>query len=331
MNARLIGYDLIRSFAIFIIYFGHIDKQITHESVLCFSYNGSPISLSLLSFISAVLILKKKEPIEILMVKRISKIFIPLFFCLSCVLILHYFQNKNIFCQHTLLHFMGLTAFFDIFAVSNTASIGSGLWFITAICTMYIALPVLKLIFINHRGFIYLLLVILVSLFLNNNIDGSQRLWGVFIPFYLGVYLTVNDKIKSLTEINIIVSGLSVILVLIVSTVVIAQRQPYSVRLILYVFYPLAFVPLLFFISNILSEKALQVISFFSSISYEFYILHFYFINKNFYEIFPDHFGFCSHVILSFMMTLILSYFLSFFIKFFQRRLVSNISGMVLK
>lgn len=313
MTSRKDGYDLIRSVAILIVFFGHIlNKQISDDFGLLILRTLAPgLPMSLLGFISGALLSKTETDFGFFLIKRFSRIYTSLFLCLTCILIYHYFLGKDIISQHALLHYLGMSAFFEIFLVKNTATIGGGLWFITAICFMYILLPLLKHIFAHRKGTVHFILFIIGCTVLQFIMYGTQSLWNIVVSFSLGVYMQVKGLLPKLTEKNNRLYWLFAIALIIISALSTVKILPYSVRKILFVFYPLAFVPIFFSVSRILPKSIMSFVLFFASISYEFYILHFYFINKNFYEIFPPTFGLLSHIIISFTITCFLSFVLS--------------------
>jgi peptidoglycan/LPS O-acetylase OafA/YrhL len=123
---RDFGYDLIRTFAILCIFLYHIlNRQASNPVVLITINSLLVVSLSLLGFISAAL-LSDKSNIDFgtFLVKRLTRIYLPLILCLTVVLILHAWIGKTQIGQQVLLHFMGLTAFFKLLGVENKTSIG---------------------------------------------------------------------------------------------------------------------------------------------------------------------------------------------------------------
>ena len=313
VSPRVKEYDFIRVFAIFFVFIAHIlNTQLSNEYGLLLIRSLSPgLTMSLLGFISAVLLTKSVEPYGEFLVRRFSRIYTSLFVCLTPVLILHTFQGKDVISQHTLLHFFGFSAFFEIFLVKNKATVGSGLWFVTAILTMYILMPLLISIFKHKNNKIHFVIVIVFFTVLQFTTYGMQSFWNVCISFTLGVFLSTNKLLENLQKNGLINSLLISIFIVGLCALATYRILPYSVRGLLFVFYPIGFIPLFFSISNYISERIWKIIFFLSSLSYEFYILHFYLINKNLFELFPRNYELLSMLLISFMITLTLSLFCS--------------------
>jgi fucose 4-O-acetylase-like acetyltransferase len=149
MIKREEGYDFIRSVAILIVFFGHIlqiQARDGHTWFVIHALSLSPgMTMSLLGFISAVLLSDKEYDYGTFLVRRFTRIFIPLACCLFIMLAAHALLGKKIFTTHVLFHLLGLSAFLDLFEIKNKATIGGGLWFITAILIMYLILPLLHI------------------------------------------------------------------------------------------------------------------------------------------------------------------------------------------
>jgi peptidoglycan/LPS O-acetylase OafA/YrhL len=313
MDKREEGYDLIRTIAILIVFLGHIlGKQSNNETVLLAFESLSPgLTMSLLGFISAVLLSAKKYDFGSFLVKRFTRIYISLLLCLSVVLIAHSFLGKNVITQHTLLHLMGLSAFFELFLVENKSTIGGGLWFITAIVLMYLVFPLLQDLFRHRRGLLHLVLFVLACTLAHFVMYGTQSIWNVIISFSVGVYLGVNGhtgRLSSAGAIQPLVFALFLITIAVLST---ASVIPYSIRGLLFALYPLAFVPLLIAISRKLPRTVLYLSNFFAGLSYEFYILHFYLINEGFADFFPASTPIVGQIFISFCTTFIFAYIIS--------------------
>jgi peptidoglycan/LPS O-acetylase OafA/YrhL len=107
---RIEGYDFIRSITILTVFLAHVlDKQTTNKAVLLTIRSLSPgLTMSLLGFISAVLLSAKEYDFGTFLVKRFTRIYISLSFCLIVVLVAHALLGKKVITQHALLHFMGL-------------------------------------------------------------------------------------------------------------------------------------------------------------------------------------------------------------------------------
>lgn len=323
MAERLEGYDFVRSFAIFIVFLGHIlNKQSTNEAILLAVRSLSPgLTMSLLGFISATLLSTREYDFGSFLIKRFTRIYISLTLCLTIILIIHAIQGKNIISQHMLLHVMGLSAFFDLLSVQNKATIGSGLWFITAINLMYLLFPLLSRLFRHSRGLIHLFVIIVLCTALNFVMYGTSSIFNVVISFAVGVYLGVNGYSQRLiyAERNFLFTLSGCTGLLIVAALSTANIIPYEIRNLLFAFYPLAFVPFLFTISKNLPTPIQGAIGFFAGLSYEFYILHFYFINEGFRDFFTASTPLYSQIIISFVATFALAYIVSRIASFLRK------------
>jgi peptidoglycan/LPS O-acetylase OafA/YrhL len=311
---RVVGYDFIRSLAILIVFLGHIlDKQATNWGVLLAIRSLSPgLTMSLLGFISAALLSAKEYDFGTFLVRRFTRIYIPLVSCLSVILAAHALIGKKVITQHALLHLMGLSAFFELFGVQDKATIGAALWFITAIISMYLLFPLLQKLFRHPRGFLHLVLALVAFTGLNY-VTYVQSAWNVAISFSVGVYLGANAQINRLLNAGTARSILFSIGLVVVTALATEGILPYKVRGLLYSFYPLAFVPFLFAVAKKLPPAIVTAVSFFAGLSYEFYILHPYFINNRFQDFFPASTNLGTQIAISFIATLILSYVISNF------------------
>jgi len=312
MGHRIEGYDLIRSFAILTVFLGHILNRQTDGVIRLAVSSLSPgLTMSLLGFISAALLSTKKQDFGPFLVRRFTRIYIPLFLCLSIVLVIHAFIGKHVVSQHTLLHLMGLSAFFSLFLVENRSTVGDGLWFITAIMAMYLLLPLLSTLFRHRNGLLHLAAAIVACTALNFLMYSTSATWNVVISFSLGVYLGVNGRLERVSRTGIVFplvfsAGLATMAAL--ATV---KILPYAVRGLLFPLYPLAFVPLFFFIAKSLPKSVTRAATFFAGLSYGFYILHFYFINDGLRDLFPESLNLPSQIGIGFGITLVLAYVLS--------------------
>jgi surface polysaccharide O-acyltransferase-like enzyme len=315
MDKRIEGYDLTRSLAILVVFLAHIlDKQSTNRVVLLIIHSLSPgLTMSLLGFISASLLSAREYEFGSFLIKRFTRIFISLICCLTVILSAHALLGKKVITQHTLLHLMGLSGFFDLFLVQNKATIGYGLWFITAITLMYLVFPLLQKLFRHPHGLIHMFVFIVLCTILNFVMYGTSSIWNVFISFAVGTYLGANDYIKRLVnnETSVFFTLSGCIGLLIVSALSTSNVLPLAIRGVLFAFYPLVFIPLIFSISKKLSPPILTASSFFAGLSYEFYILHFYFINDGFKDFFPASTQLYGQIIIGFITTFALAYILS--------------------
>lgn len=313
MNKRIAGYDVIRSFAILFVFLGHIlSEQVNNAAVMLFMNSLSPgLTMSLLGFISGALLSTREYESGSFLIRRFSRIYISLVFCLAVIVVAHALLGKKIITQHLLLHFMGLSGFFDVFVVENKATVGDGLWFITAISVLYLVFPLLQKLFFHPRRLVHLLLFIALCTALNFVMYGTASSWNVAASYGLGVYCGVNGLAKRLLDpVSIVFPAFCCCVLFIVAALATAQVISYRIRGLLFAFYPLAFVPVLFAITKKLPSRVVTASSFFAGLSYEFYILHFYFINDGYKDFFPAS-PLAGQILIGFAATLVLAFVIS--------------------
>ena len=323
MDKRIEGYDFIRSFAILIVFLGHAFKHSTNEVIFLGTRSLSPgLTMSLLGFISAALLSARDDDFGAFLIKRFTRIYSSLMFCLIVVLTIHALLGKkvmelshagHVMAQHTLFHFMGMSAWFGLFEVESEVTIGPGLWFITVIILMYLVLPILRKLFQHPRGLIHVVLFVALCMMLNFVTYGGQAMWNVIISFAVGVYCGVNGYTTRLTDAGarMVVPLVGCIGLLTVAALSTAHVLPTSIRSLLFAIYPLAFIPVLFAVSQKLPKPILVASSVFAGLSYEFYILHFYFINDGFKDFFPAATPLYGQAIIAFVITVSLAYVIS--------------------
>jgi hypothetical protein len=131
------------------------------------------------------------------------------------------------------------------------------------------------------------------------------------MAFSLGVYLKTSSWFERFLQKSsayfLILS--SIILLLIAATFVL--DMPRATMHLLGALSPLVFIPLFFRLANGLHNRMTISFGIFAGMSYEFYILHFYFVNEGFREFFPMEVGLFGHIVISFVVVFILAYFLS--------------------
>lgn len=314
MNSRReFGLDFIRTACILIVFFGHIlNKQLPGSIPAVIDQTLSPgITMSLLGFISAVLLSGQANSDGEFLFRRFTRIYTSLVLTLLFILFIHFLEGKDIFHQHTLFHLLGLSGFITLFAGENHSTIGAGLWFITAILIMYVLFPLIKLLF-QHRYRKYHLAFLIVTFTVLDVVTyGTASTFNVFIAFTIGVYLSETNAVERLSKWSfkksVLVASVTYLLVLLATVHII----PYNLRHYFFALYPIAFVPFALNISSRLPEIIARPVTWFSLISYEFYVLHFYFINNRFYEFFPRTMGLFSHILISFAISTGLAYVFS--------------------
>nr|NJM02126.1 acyltransferase [Desulfobacula sp.] len=281
---KIVGFDFVRAFAIFFVFMGHIfgDKLIIRSL--------SPgLTMSVLGFISAYLLTSKYETFNgAFYVKRFSRIYSSLVVCLFFITLFHLFLSYEVINQHSIFHYMGLSFFMELFNVANKSSLGSGLWFVTIILLMYLLLPLICILYRHKYSKAHLIVVILLCLFFNMIMYGTASSWNVVMSFNIGSYVGMNSNIKTFIQKSFAFYLSTTLFILILCGLATSQIIPYEVRNFLLALYPFFAVPLLFKIGDNLKGGVEKIVIWFSSVSYEVYILHFYFINKNFSDIFPN-------------------------------------------
>jgi peptidoglycan/LPS O-acetylase OafA/YrhL len=312
MNKKIEGYNLIRAYAILMVFFYHIlNRQDPDGSILLALYIfGHPV-MALLGFISAVLLSKKDWDFGSFLVKRFTRIYIPLVLCLGVVMVLQAGVGKIVINRHTLYHLLGLTAFFKFFGVQSTATIGYGLWFVTVIVGMYLLFPVLSTLFKHRNGFWHLLGIVLFCMGMDYRLGGVEQTFVVAMGFSVGVYFGANQHLEGLSTQKTRLFFLFPIGLFSLCALSVAGIIPKLIYTLFYALSPVAFVPVLLAFAARLPAQILRGIGFFAGISYEFYILHFYFINEGFYDFFRISVDLKSHILISFTITLVLSYILN--------------------
>ncbi len=270
------------------------------------------LTMSLLGFISAALLSTRSDEPGSFWLRRFSRIYIPLFTCLAVVLVIQYLAGTvKAHTTDLVLHFLGLSGFFELFPHLNHASVGQGLWFVTTILSMYLLLPALQRVFAHRRGLIHLFIVIALSLAAYRWMNAGGA-WNVVIAFCIGTYLGVNGRLEALYRRPLALQLIFACCVLGVCALSSAKVIPFWIRGLLLPLYPLAFVPLFFAAAGVLPRWIKRAASRFAAVSYEFYILHFYFIGRGFDELFGGSIRMALEIPISFALTLAIATVLYF-------------------
>jgi peptidoglycan/LPS O-acetylase OafA/YrhL len=311
---RIEAYDLARSSAIVFVFLGHvIITQTTSFPLKVVLGTLSPgLSMSLLGFISAALLSTKTNDAGEFLVRRFSRIYIPLFTCLAMVIAIQAILGTAKIHTHLVLHFLGLSGFFELFLHVNKASVGQGLWFVTTILSMYLLRPALQRLFAHRRGLVHLLIVVGLSLAAYRWMNAAGA-WNVVIAFCIGTYLGVNGLLEALYRKPValyLVLGCCILAVCALSS---AKVIPFWFRGLLLPLYPLVFIPLFFAAARVLPRCINRAASGFAAVSYEFYILHFYFIARGFDELFGGTIRMRYELPISFVLVLAIATGLHFF------------------
>jgi len=313
---RSIGYDLIRSFCIIVVFVGHIiDRQSHNAFCLLISDILSPgLTMSLLGFISGIVLSSKYEYTRHadFLIARFIRIYIPLITCLILISIYVTILGQSIISQHSILHVMGLSGFFFLFGISSKSPLGQGLWFVTIIIVMYLLFPLFYKLFKHKHGVLHLLIIIISYTICDMLMYISAQMWNVSVSFCVGAYMGFNGKNHSVDTSDKLYMRLFLCAALL--AICIATKfgiMPVKLRRVLYALYPLAFTPVFFAIAHKLPKHITAIVAWFSGISYEFYILHFYFINDYYPTYLLNVDSLSIRIIVSFILTLCFSYLIS--------------------
>ena len=260
--------------------------------------------MSLLAFICACLLADNKlieNNFQVFLFKRLTRIYIPLVLCLTFAVALNMSYGLNVQIYHLIYNYLGVGLFFDWLKVPNNATVGWGTWFVTAILIMYMLLPALKLLFKHkNKNLHFILLYIFCETINFITMPPETSFWNVAIPFSLGVYLSVNGLLSDVVNTKLKHSIPLSFFVLVVCMLSSSGIINTDIRYLMYPLYPIIFVPLFFGVSNYLFIWLDNIVKKFSEISFEFYILQFYFSNGSFIKIFRNGFGLLTQIIIGF-------------------------------
>ena len=273
-------------------------------STVFFTSISPGITMSLLAFISACLLADNKlieNNFQVFLFKRLTRIYIPLVLCLTFAVALKMSYGLNVQIDHLIYNYLGLGLFFDWLKVPNNAIVGRGTWFVTAIIVMYMLLPALKLLFKHkNKNLHFILLYIFCETINFITMPPATSFWNVAISFSLGVYLSVNGLLSYLVNTKLKHSIPLSFFALVVCMLSSSGIINIYIRNLMYPVYPIVFAPMFFGVSNYLPIWIDNIVTNFSEISFEFYILQFYFINGSFIQIFGSGFGLLTQIIIGF-------------------------------
>ena len=283
MKDRLFYLDMARALSIITVFLAHIYSEQLPESYISkilFLFSPS-VPMALLAIVSAVLITPSvlKNAGDYLS-RRFVRIYIPLLICLGITFAFSRINNPwGYDSTHILLHSLGLSLFFELFNVQNNAGIGYGLWFITAILIMYVTIPMQVTLFKNKHSWLYLLILIALSTLLGLGFNTLADFPSVFSGFFIGVYLTVNNSYEK--ALNIKSSYLLILLIIGIAI----NYSPINIhgkwiKDLTSGVIALMMLALFYKMQKLTPYYIAKSITFFSLISYEFYMLHFSFINE---------------------------------------------------
>jgi len=312
---KISGFDFIRAFSIFFVFMAHIiNKQSDNQAILLIVRAISPgLTMSMLGFISGYLLSSKyKTSFDgKFFIKRFSRIYSSLFICLTFIVIMHIILSYDVINQHLIIHYMGLSFFIELMQVENNSSIGGGLWFITIINIMYLTLPLITYIYSHKNKLIHLVSIVIICLCLDQVMYSIASAWNVVIAFNIGCFIGISSSIDELSKKSTAFYALSTVLLIIISALATSKIIPYEIRGLLFPLYPIFAAPFFFKIGNHLKGILQSTTIWFSSISYEVFIIHFYFINKNFEVLFPSITSLYLQIAIALIIVLPLAHILS--------------------
>ncbi len=236
--------------------------------------------MSLLGFGSAALLAGDTRDSGTFLVRRFVRIYVPLIVCLAVALGVQAIIGTADVTRHTVLDLLGLTGFIGLLGVPHTGSTGGGHWFVTAILAMYLLLPLLRRLF-QHRWGLAHLIVIVAACIAANRVFYTDENWNVVIAFCIGAYLAVSGRLEALLRRPAWMCGVAAAALLVICGLATWGVIPHWIRLLLFPFWPLAFMPLFFAAGSRLPRWIARPVGLFALVSYEFYILQFYFINRS--------------------------------------------------
>jgi peptidoglycan/LPS O-acetylase OafA/YrhL len=306
-KGRVQAYDLARSFAIIFTFLGHaVIAQTSHYWLdRSFATLSPGLTMSLLGFVSAALLAGRDTDNGGFLVRRLTRIYVPLIVCLAAVLVMQAVIGTARINDHTAIHFMGLSWVFSLLDVANKASVGSGLWFVTAILAMYLLLPALRRLFRHRFGLLHLIVIVVLCIVINRRVEAGDENWNVVIAFCVGTYLTVTGRMEALLRRPVWSWAVLAAALLGICAVATLRDIPFWIRSLLFPFYPIVFVPLFFALARHMPRPVTRVATLFALVSYEFYILQFYFINKALVALTGVTFPLAAAVAIGFALTLL--------------------------
>jgi peptidoglycan/LPS O-acetylase OafA/YrhL len=304
-NERIKAYDLARTFAILAVFLGHVivPQSTVRPLVVIFDTFSPGLTMSLLGFVSAALLALRTEETGAFLLRRFTRIYIPLFTCLIVVLVIQTIAGTAVYHLDLAVHFLGLSGFFELLGSTNDASVGQGLWFVTTILFMYLLLPVLRRLFRHRRGLVHLVVIVVLSLAAHRWLYTGGA-WNVVIAFSIGTFLGVSGRLEALRRKPVALYLLLACCLLAVCALASAEIIPSWIRSLLLPLYPVVFIPVFFMLARVLPRWVMKPVSLFAAVSYEFYILHFYFINRCFRELFGDGFRLVYQTLIAFAIAL---------------------------
>lgn len=313
MKNRIQSFDVARTFAILITYFAHIISFQAPESHLTTGLLmlSPSATMAILGFISAALVVPPEGVWSATeLPKRLIRIYVPMLLCSFVCFIIGQTYHIAYDSRQIAFHLLGTSLFMDWFNVPNNATIGYGLWFVTAIIIMYFTLPVQVVLFRHRNRFYHLIAYSFTCVLLRQFLPADSSFWTVAASFSLGVYLVVNKKIEVIIKYS--VTKIIPFTLLALGGSYLALRLPDSRWLfgLIIPFYPLVLMPLMRFLADKLPYSVNLLIAWFSEISYEFFIMQFAFFNGGLWRLVGKQ-PLWEHIITSFILTLSVAWVLN--------------------
>lgn len=313
MKNRISSFDIARTFAILITYVAHIvafqapDLPLT-TGLLIFSPGAT---MAILGFISSSLIASRgSEWSSKELTRRIIRIYIPMFLCTAASFVLGQFHHISYDIKQVVLHLLGLSLFMDWFNVPNNATIGYGLWYVTAILTMYLTLPIQVVLFRHRNGLVHFVGYSMLCMLLRQFLPSDTSFWTVAVSFGFGVYLVVNGKLSSIIECSAHKVAPLTFLVLVGSYLALTLPNYNWILGFIIPFYPLALMPFVTSLADKLPRSLNMAAAWFSEISYEFFIIQFALFNGPLWNLVGKQ-SLLIHILTSFTMTIFIAFALN--------------------
>jgi peptidoglycan/LPS O-acetylase OafA/YrhL len=285
---HVFGFDLFRGGAILFVALAH---------VILFNVESYPVIVAFLSLTPVILMcalgllsglviaMKSSRNTGEFLVRRSLRLFAPTTICLLFAASLHLAYGLPVNIEHLILQLLGFAGFFDLLQVQNNSSVGWGLWFVTTIFACYLAFPIFLLLFQHRNAGAHFTLIWALCFTLFLALPRDSSIWVVVVGFALGVFIACQGGMRALEKLPLLgwvglaaaaVAG-SAFSILVDMPVLRQGLGPVGA---------LAFIAIFAQWKSPRSKRLRLIVGWFSAISYEFYILHFYFINTPFNRMF---------------------------------------------
>lgn len=310
-GARDPSLDFIRALMILIVCLGHALTGRPADDPAAFVLRAlSPgMTMSLIACLSAMLVapgFAQGGAGSRFLVRRLLRLFVPMWLCLLPIIAWHLASGLKPLTQHGLLHLLGLTAFIELSGAVNTSSIGAALWFVTAIMVMYFLLPLLRALYEHRYRNLHLAALMVIGVAASALIYGAQSFWNVFIGFTLGAFASWRRGESAPPALPLGLPWLALGSLVVIGLRVVSMRSGRGwISDLILPLYPIFVLPCLLWLGARLPAVVLGVCSFFAALSFEFYMLHPYFIHDGFARLFGSWSGLWWEVLASLLLALL--------------------------